>query len=154
MTLVPYRWYEIEVPSTPDEVARKLQAWTQPAIGEGTFAGKITQERIHITRRIAYRNSFVPFLLGSVSLSPAGSRLRFRFGLHPLSLLVMLALVPFALWFAYNFGEIGPWVPALMVALPLVAAVGTFYWEAPKLLRKVADCLELEPGALEVAGRP
>src|SRR5579884_445102 len=60
------------------------------------FLGSVKDETFAIHRNIGYRNSFLPYLRGSLSPYGAGTELRIRFWFHPvlLGFLVLMFVLP------------------------------------------------------------
>lgn len=135
-------------PYRPEECARRLRLVTDPKrlfAGKNPLIGSISEASLSIRRRLGYKNSFQTFLFADMTVEGAGTRLRCRFGMHPLAVAFLSIWFSFVviglgigLFVAFNpFGiqhGLRPLWPAAIV--PVFMAVFAYVWL--KLSRRLA----------------
>ena len=96
---IPYRRLSIESSMSPHEFEARLQAITTPGGfrfrspgKQFRFMGKVSVNKFQLLPNISGRNAYVPWILGSVAPSPRGTRIDIVQTLHPLAVLMFLAL--------------------------------------------------------------
>ncbi len=99
------------------ECVRRLRAevdsmWT--FFGKRPLVGRVDDHWLRVARRIRYRNSFQTWMSARLSAEGGGTRLRCRFGMHPLVTVFMAA------WFGFVLMLGGP--ASVVVLVKLVAA--------------------------------
>jgi hypothetical protein len=94
--LIPWRDFVIETSSPPSTCSAELRAcMAPPSLFENTvdtlFVGESRSEtEFRLSRRIDYRNSFIPIIVATIEPSAGGgSRVHVRMQLHPLAIVFM-----------------------------------------------------------------
>ncbi|NEX92366.1 hypothetical protein [Caulobacter sp. 17J65-9] len=112
---------ELISPLPRDECVRRLESVVDPSLllfGSKPLRGGVSAGGFHVSKRTWYRNDFKTWMSGSFESHGAGTRVRCRFGMHPLT------LVFFAIW----FGAVG------LMGWPLIAAGAGAAIENPSLI--------------------
>jgi len=91
MPFVPWQRFVFDSPAAPEEVHDRLLAATGPGL---PFIGTVSQRSFKVRPAIQYRNSFVPFAVGSFGSGVDGTRVDVRLRLNRAVAAVM------AFWFA------------------------------------------------------
>lgn len=146
--------YDLLSPYRPEECVRRLRMVTDPRRrhrNNNPLIGVITDTTLRLRRRLAYRNSFQTFLFATMEREDDGTRLRCRFGMHPVAvgfLVVWFCFVIVGLGvgltvafdlFGIDHGLDRPLWPAAVV--PVFMAVFALFWL--KFSRRLAEEDEL-----------
>jgi len=146
--------YDLLSPYRPEECVRRLRMVTDPRRrhrNNNPLIGVITDTTLRLRRRLAYRNSFQTFLFATMKREGDGTRLRCRFGMHPVAvgfLVVWFCFVIVGLGvgltvafdlFGIDHGLDRPLWPAAVV--PVFMAVFALFWL--KFSRRLAEEDEL-----------
>lgn len=152
MYLLPYKRLELRSPLTPVEVARALSESVEPRrwfrFGSGTrpFEGTVSGSEFRIQRIIGYRNSFLPWIHGSIASEASGSRISIAMVLHPVVLVLTViwfgGIFAMGIEFAVAFiagrkGIADGLIPVGMFLFGWLLAVGSFSYEARKATRLI-----------------
>jgi hypothetical protein len=158
---MPLYRFQVDALLSPGEAMRRLQSlvhpdpgllrsasgWFGPRVDDAMpFVGRIEGNVFRIHRRIRYRNSFLPQVLGVVNATPKGTRLSLTMYLHLLVALFILAwlswvgmgaLMALAHWGTGEFRI----EPVAMLVMGIALSVGGFYPEAYKARRLLERAL-------------
>ncbi len=114
------------------------------------FVGQVEEERFRVTRRIAYRNSFLPVVSGKVDATPTGAHV--RVSMKPHSFMVLFAAVWVAALTPVTVAILAHVVshgfsPVVLVLIAFLAAsyalvVGGFTLEARRTRRRLIEVLQ------------
>jgi len=137
-------------PYRPEECARRLRTVTDPrrrARNNNPVIGTVTDARLRVRRRLAYRNSFQTFMFGTLERDGDGTLLRCRFGMHPAAVAFLIVWFCFVIiglgiglavafdLFGVDHGINKPLWPAAVI--PVFMAVFALVWL--KLSRRLAE---------------
>ncbi len=173
----PSRQLVLTSPLTPQDATAKLKSQVAPLSGwkdrimpsgwvrGGGFMGAVNDDgSFDIRRDINYRNSFLPFIKGSITADGAGSRIDLRMAMHKAVLVFMsfwLAFTSFMLgvfiYAAHNHTlvtkppgtapEIGVLIPFGMLLFGLALPYVCFIPEANKAEKFLIDTLQAQKAA-------
>lgn len=166
MPLIPFAKFDISSPLSGTEAASRIDAVTYKArrwdfLGRyqsnQLFVGTVEGSKFNIHRNIKYRNSFLPYLSGSIEALPSGSSIRVSARLHflVLPLLIFILGVFVKIWVEKVI------LPNLFVTSPEQAFVSTlsllgvflfvyalsviaFNWELKKTMADLEKCLSVQ----------
>jgi hypothetical protein len=124
-------------PLPTSECLRRLSEAVDPPakwFGERPVIGRIDGSRLRARRRIPYRNSFQTELTAELSAAGGGTRIGCRFGMHPVVIVILLAVLGvFGLGSVATLpgtiaqlaaGSAGDPISWMMAAPPLLAVAG------------------------------
>ena len=147
MLTIPYSRFDLRSRLTPDEVAGRLlkvtarRWWGVWSQAEARFIGPITATGFKLAYVPKGRNTYAPWLVGSVRPVSDGSEIDVRMTLHPVALLTMAAFISVPQYWALAAGEFNLWWLAAMLAFHVVMYYIGFVpdsLEAELLIRQVA----------------
>ena len=153
---MPVYWFEFETPYSPDAAIERVRsitaeppssleyirrAWRFETSSQ-PFLGEVEDYSFRIRRDISYRNSFLPQIRGTVTSTPAGSKISVKMFVHPAAGIFMLiwlggtALVTLnTLVGSHPKSASGSFVPLGMFLFGLFLSCGGFFPEALKARR-------------------
>ena len=155
--LIPYRKIAIETRLKPAEVIHAFQLQVKPE-SKGfvlerdytkPYVGEVRENTFEIARNIRYRNSFRPWITGTVEPHWQGSLLRVKMSLYPLVL--VFGAVAMSMLFTFGFITIRyshPEIPIVeysRIAFPFVfygIILVAFHWEANISQTDLLRCLD------------
>jgi hypothetical protein len=159
---MPFYRYQFTVARSTPNVAQQLSTLMGPPasfwrllsmrpgeIPKQPFVGTMHNDTFRITRRIAYRNSFLPRIHGTLTSVPEGTQITLRMTIHPLVGLFML------FWLAgVSYGALqisagtaagpGAFIPLVMLVFGIALTLLGFYPEAYKARRLLEQALATE----------
>ena len=121
--LFPLHRFELHAQAAVPEVMSRLQAVTElkwpwlrrPKNKE--FIGSVSQDRFRLLPIIQGRNTYLPWVLGSVTPSPSGgSRITMVLTLHPIASVAMVAFATLALQPSMSPPQ-GRWIPIALLTV-------------------------------------
>jgi hypothetical protein len=115
----PFHGFELDTQVAVSEVIARLQTITEPKWWrrpkDKKFIGNVSVDRFRILPIIRGRNTYLPWLLGSVAPSATGgARITAIMTLHPIAIMVMVALVGLAVQPSQAQGG---WISIVMLSL-------------------------------------
>lgn len=154
---MPFYAFHLDVPAPPDVVAQRIRAavsqpptfwesmkssWRGPRPSGRPFLGTVEGLSFRIRRDIQYRNSFLPIIRGSITATSNGSRVNVLMFMHPAVLLFALGWFGFLLsvqWRLLDANIARSFVPVAMIVFGLVLSLGSFFYEALKVMPLLSE---------------
>jgi hypothetical protein len=100
MWFVPYRRLVIKSKLDPPELASRLRSVTvagHPSFrklpSHVNFVGKVTGEKFRVVPAIRGRNTYLPWLVGTIQAETTGTVVTVVMTLHPIAIIAVLALL-------------------------------------------------------------
>jgi hypothetical protein len=154
---MPFRQFEIPTTASHIDVERRIAAIVRPkrkfaeyfkrSSGDKPFEGEVGRGGFRIRRVIKGQNSFLPQIRGDIQSSAAGTVVRVRMTIHPLSVVMILMWAALVAKRLSSSGRpVGAvfdadWIPFAMVAFAVVLVVACFYPEARKAERLIREAV-------------
>ena len=140
---MPFRTFHLDADIPRGVALDRLRATLSESEGraDADFTGSVDMDYFRLTPVTARMNSFMPRIRGRVDSIPNGARISGTMFLHPFVLCFILFWVGFLGWQIWqDKGARTLPVIGLLVFLPVVS-VGTFYFEAAKAERRIANAM-------------
>ena len=147
-THLPIDEAQVRIKALIEAPARRWSSWFAwpPPVGSRPFAGSFGAMSFKIMRIIAYRNSFLPVIRGTLSQGDVGTDVRLVMTLHPLVALFMLVwcggLARVAMSVIETSHAVAAVPPLLLCLFGIGLTIGGFIPEAFKATRLIRESLE------------
>lgn len=143
---MPFYRFEIELSAPPPVIAERLRAVVRSRLSfkeafrqsfpfnraEGPpFIGSVQENSFKMKRNIAYRNSFLPMIRGTISSYGVGTRVAVTMFLHPIVAIFLIFWLGTIASVAVSHPTMS-WIPWGMLAFGIALSVGGFIPEAIK----------------------
>lgn len=134
---IPLKLYRIPTDLPRAEAVARIEEWMEL---RQSFQGKVSTRRFALARRIGYANSFLPIVHGRFEPVDGGYEVRYRLTFHPVVLgMLFVFAVQVAIW-----SIIPPEALLVILSATSLAALGSWIFEAPRMIALLKECLETE----------
>ncbi len=145
MNLLPYRKYTYNSPLSENEIRNRLNCLTRaanafkvkyyPNIKISGYNGELRGNKFDLARAIAYRNSFLPMISGTISVQPTGTKIEIKMRLHTLVMVfgaVFFGVLLFAVVSSFTYYRL---VNPVGLVIPIGMLVGGYlFFTVPFLI--------------------
>jgi hypothetical protein len=143
---IPYRRISVRSGLPPQEVTRRLRlvtrkhSWTVWSQADARFVGSIAESRFRLRYVPAGRNTYAPWLVGSIRPDEHGSAMDVRMTLHPMAIFGIAGFASFPFWLRGANHFVLFWLGAMAAFHVLMYYIGfkEDAWNAESFLHELA----------------
>ena len=144
---IPYRRLSIDSVLSPNELESRLRAiviakqrWFRRIGQQFEFIGKVSLSNFRLVPNVKGINTYLPWILGNITLSPQGTRIDILQTLHPLSVIIVLVFFSWAEYLSISItGEFNTMILLALIAFHLAMYFVGFLPEASRSEQRMKE---------------